>query len=181
MPNKVVLCFVFSIVLAGAVAFAQNTGGSPAPSTDWFNWDKNGPLAVIYAIIAGVFQVIGFLYSNRSNPETVELRTKVDQLVAEVKTLIPNSGALQEILFCLKDLQVNVHERGLDVGEFSIKVNRAINLIEQVSDIQRKTDSDGVPLIYTPRSWHETQRDIVTMLNQLAVNQRDLIEIVRSK
>ena len=52
--------------------------------------------------------------------------------------------------------------------------NEQDRMLKAIYDAQTRCDSDGTPLTYTPRSWANTQKDVVTMLGHMTSTIADI-------
>jgi hypothetical protein len=48
----------------------------------------------------------------------------------------------------------------------------------KLTDLHDRYDADGVPLWYVPRSWFDTQKEIVQTMNQIANTQESIVKIL---
>jgi hypothetical protein len=54
------------------------------------------------------------------------------------------------------------------------------NMLKDLIDLHSKTDSDGIPLHYFPRSFIETQKDIVDVLSEISSHQEKTTYLLES-
>ena len=50
--------------------------------------------------------------------------------------------------------------------------------IKYTNEIMSKCDTDGTPLVYVPRSWAETQKDMQQIMTQIVNDQRRIADIL---
>jgi len=51
-------------------------------------------------------------------------------------------------------------------------------MLKNMYEMHNRYDSEGVPLIYVPRGWSETQKEIVKMLADIASTQSRTLDII---
>lgn len=54
------------------------------------------------------------------------------------------------------------------------------NMLKDILDLHSKTDGDGIPLHYFPRSFIETQKDIVEVLSEISSHQEKTTYLLES-
>ena len=208
MSNQVKLALFLLVFGSTAVVFGQDPAGATqqGDAVDYIvrqiDWTQNGILAAVFTVILGAFKAVDVIIARRTtmmgarsdgaDARSVELKLKLEQIIDEIRSLASHPSGIfgkvtQELLRDLEDVQRELDQHAtsssktrLVIDSIDDKLTRIHEAIEQLSEIHTKTDNDGTPLVYIPRSWHETQRDILNMLTTLASNQRDLIEIVRN-
>lgn len=50
--------------------------------------------------------------------------------------------------------------------------------INKLMELHNKFDADGIPLWYTPRSWSETQIEIIQTCQTISANQRSILRTI---
>jgi len=74
--------------------------------------------------------------------------------------------------------------KSMDKGLMNIMSNQSELLrsvkdtVEWTKDIHNKFDTDGAPIWYVPRSWSETQKEIVEMLREISNKLQRLDDIL---
>jgi hypothetical protein len=60
----------------------------------------------------------------------------------------------------------------------SILVDEERDWIQHTYKVVSRQDSDGTPLVYVPRSWAETQKDMQQVMIQIVNDQRRIADIL---
>ena len=60
----------------------------------------------------------------------------------------------------------------------SVLVDEERDWIQNTYKVISRQDSDGTPLVYVPRSWAETQKDMQQIMTQIVNDQRRIADIL---
>jgi hypothetical protein len=60
----------------------------------------------------------------------------------------------------------------------SVLVDEERDWIQHTYKVMSRQDSDGTPLVYVPRSWAETQKDMQQIMTQIVNDQRRIADIL---
>jgi hypothetical protein len=60
----------------------------------------------------------------------------------------------------------------------SVLIDEERDWIQHTYKVVSRQDSDGTPLIYVPRSWAETQKDMQQIMTQIVNDQRRIADIL---
>jgi hypothetical protein len=60
----------------------------------------------------------------------------------------------------------------------SILMDEERDWIQSTYKVVSRQDSDGTPLVYVPRSWAETQKDMQQIMTQIVNDQRRIADIL---
>lgn len=90
-----------------------------------------------------------------------------------IKKLLPKKrdSDLREVESALRSLDNNI-------DELNTKVSMILDHTKELAKLHGKSDEDGIPLWYMPRSWGSIQKDVVSIVQQIHSNQAHLIEAV---
>lgn len=66
-------------------------------------------------------------------------------------------------------------------GKKSILTEEEKNHLKYLVEFHKKTDNNGIPLSYFPRSYEETQKEIVSVLNKFINYQEKIILLLEYK
>ena len=64
------------------------------------------------------------------------------------------------------------------VPQKSLLVDEERDWIQHTYKVVSRQDSDGTPLVYVPRSWAETQKDMQQIMTQIVNDQRRIADIL---
>ena len=60
----------------------------------------------------------------------------------------------------------------------SVLVDEERDWMQHTYKVISRQDSDGTPLVYVPRSWEETQKDMQQIMTQIVNDQRRIADIL---
>jgi hypothetical protein len=60
----------------------------------------------------------------------------------------------------------------------SVLIDEERDWIQHTYKVVSRQDSDGTPLVYVPRSWAETQKDMQQIMTQIVNDQRRIADIL---
>ena len=63
------------------------------------------------------------------------------------------------------------------VPQKSVLMDDERDFVKHMHEILSKTDSDGTPLVYVPRSWAEIQKDMQQVMIKIVNDQRRIADI----
>lgn len=186
------ILFCFGSILCAAPP-APTAGGVVDTLTNSVSWAENSILALIFTVILGAFKAADYFIMRRgrgTDTQVFEIKLKLEQAINEIQNLAinPTGQFIQfknDIIHDLEDIHgaLGRHDAASARSREFIqslydKVNHIFEILNQLSVLTARADSDGVPLIYVPRGWHETQRDIESALKKVADNQQRMLEIL---
>ena len=64
------------------------------------------------------------------------------------------------------------------VPQKSVLMDDERDFVKHMHEILSKTDSDGTPLVYVPRSWAEIQKDMQQVMVKIVNDQRRIADIL---
>ena len=64
------------------------------------------------------------------------------------------------------------------VPQKSVLMDEERDWIKSVNEITSKSDTDGTPLVYVPRSWAEIQKDMQHVMTKIVTDQRRIADIL---
>ena len=64
------------------------------------------------------------------------------------------------------------------VPQKSVLMDDERDFVKHMHEILSKTDSDGTPLVYVPRSWAEIQKDMQQVMIKIVNDQRRIADIL---
>jgi len=60
----------------------------------------------------------------------------------------------------------------------SVLMDQERDSLKHMNEILSKTDTDGTPLVYVPRSWAEIQKDMQNVMTKVVNDQRRIADIL---
>ena len=64
------------------------------------------------------------------------------------------------------------------IRKHSVLVDEERDWWKDMHEVMSKCDVDGTPLVYVPRSWAETQKDMQQIMTQIVNDQRRIADIL---
>jgi|LULM01.1.fsa_nt_gb hypothetical protein len=100
--------------------------------------------------------------------ENIEMESDILSIptLAAIVAIVMGLGKVIEILI-LKS-----------VPQKSLLVDEERDWIQHTYKVVSRQDSDGTPLVYVPRSWAETQKDMQQIMTQIVNDQRRIADIL---